>query len=66
AFEETALDGPDGARDTLNPETGQRFRREILAVGGARPAADSFIAFRGRHANMEALLRHNGMTEQAL
>lgn len=66
AFEETALHGAGDTRDTLNPETGQRFRREILAVGGARPAADSFIAFRGRRANMDALLRHNGMAEQDL
>jgi oligopeptidase A len=47
----------------LDPDTGQRFRDEILAVGGSRPAAESFRAFRGRDPNVEALLRHNGMTE---
>jgi oligopeptidase A len=45
----------------LSPEAGARFRDEILAVGGSRPAAESFRAFRGREPNVEALLRHNGM-----
>ena len=42
-------------------ETGARFRDEILAVGGSRPAAESFRAFRGREPSVDALLRHNGM-----
>jgi len=46
----------------LEPRIGQRFRDEILAVGGSRPAAESFRAFRGRDPSVEALLRHNGMT----
>jgi oligopeptidase A len=41
--------------------TGARFRDEILAVGGSRPAIDSFKAFRGREPRIDALLRHNGM-----
>ena len=45
----------------LDPETGQRFRDEILAVGGSRPALESFVAFRGREPQIDALLRHNGM-----
>jgi oligopeptidase A len=45
----------------LNPVAGQRFRDEILAVGGSRPAAESFLAFRGREPRVDALLRHNGM-----
>jgi len=45
----------------LNPTAGARFRDEILSVGGSRPAADSFKAFRGREPNVEALLRHSGM-----
>jgi oligopeptidase A len=45
----------------LDAATGQRFRDEILAVGGSRPAADSFRAFRGREPRVDALLRHNGM-----
>jgi oligopeptidase A len=46
----------------LNQETGRRFVREILARGGSRPAIDSFCAFRGRPPQLDALLRHNGMT----
>jgi len=45
----------------LDAKTGARFRDEILAVGGSRPAAESFRAFRGREPKVEALLRHNGM-----
>jgi oligopeptidase A len=52
AFEESGV---------LNPETGKRFRREILGRGGSRPAMESFTAFRGRKPDMEPLLRHNGM-----
>ena len=46
----------------LNPVAGQRFRDEVLAVGGSRPAAESFRAFRGREPTVDALLRHNGMS----
>ncbi len=45
----------------LDAATGERFRREILAVGGSRPALESFKAFRGREPTPDALLRHNGM-----
>ena len=47
----------------LDPTTGTRFWDEILAVGGSRPALESFVAFRGREPKMDALLRHHGMTE---
>jgi oligopeptidase A len=53
AFEES--------RSVTDPATGARFRDEVLAVGGSRPAADSFRAFRGREPSVDALLRHNGM-----
>ena len=46
----------------LNAETGQRFRQNVLAVGGGRPAMDSFVAFRGRKPEVAALLRHNGLS----
>ncbi len=49
----------------LNPAVGARFRDEILGAGGSRPALDSFVAFRGRAPQMDALLRHNGMTATA-
>ena len=45
----------------FNPEVGQRFRREILEVGGSRPAMASFKAFRGREPSIDAMLRHQGM-----
>jgi oligopeptidase A len=46
-------------------ETGRRFLDEILSVGGSRPALESFRAFRGRDPQIDALLRHSGMTESA-
>ena len=45
----------------LDPRTGQRFRDEILGVGGSRPALESFVAFRGREPKIDALLKHSGM-----
>ncbi|MFA6232283.1 MAG: M3 family metallopeptidase [Rhodanobacter sp.] len=51
AFEET----PEVA------EVGARFRHEVLARGGSRSMADNFVAFRGRSARIDALLRHSGM-----
>ena len=56
AFEETRME-----RGVLDSATGARFRDEVLAVGGSRPAAESFRAFRGRDPQVDALLRHNGM-----
>jgi oligopeptidase A len=49
----------------LDAATGARFRREVLARGGSRPAMESFVAFRGRRPRIDALLRHNGMTATA-
>lgn len=51
----------NGAGKVVNAATGERFWREILAVGGSRPALESFIAFRGREPEIDALLRHHGM-----
>lgn len=51
-----------GAGNVVNVETGSRFWKEILSVGGSRPALESFIAFRGREPSIDALLRHNGIT----
>ncbi|RKQ59969.1 oligopeptidase A [Vogesella indigofera] len=48
-----------------NPEVGRQFWDEILAVGGSRPALESFRAFRGRDPQIDALLRHSGMSEVA-
>ena len=60
AFEEAA---DQTSSSVVNAEVGARFRKEILAVGGSRPAAESFAAFRGRAPAIDALLRHNGLTE---
>jgi len=56
AFEEAKALGPDATT-----EAGQRYLREILSVGGSRPALESFTAFRGREPSIDALLRHSGM-----
>jgi len=52
AFEEAGV---------FDPDTGRRYRREILETGGSRPAIDNFRAFRGREPAVDALLRHQGM-----
>ncbi|MGP7797156.1 M3 family metallopeptidase, partial [Sphingomonas sp. CLY1604] len=41
--------------------TGDAFRAEVLARGATRPAADSFRAFRGRDADLDALLVRRGL-----
>lgn len=53
-FEETGI---------FNPATGRAFRQEILATAGSRPATENFVAFRGRQATLDALLRHSGFVE---
>ena len=57
AFEEAAAASPQ----PLDVSTGRRYRKNILEVGGSRPALESFIAFRGRAPRIDALLRHQGM-----
>jgi oligopeptidase A len=47
------------------PELGERFRSTVLAVGGSRPAMDSFIAFRGREPSIDPLLRQCGFLPTA-
>jgi oligopeptidase A len=47
----------------LNPQIGLKYRKEILEVGGSRPAAESFKAFRGRDPSIDALLRHGGLID---
>ena len=53
AFEEKGI---------LDADTGRRYREAILEVGGSRPAAESFKAFRGREPRLDALLRHQGLS----
>ena len=42
-------------------ETADRFRREILSVGGSRDIMQAFVTFRGRRPDVQALLRHSGL-----
>ena len=56
AFEEAGV---------LDLDTGRRYRREILEVGGSRDALDSFKAFRGRAPSIDAMLRHLGIAGRA-
>ncbi|MEM7562788.1 MAG: M3 family metallopeptidase, partial [Pseudomonadota bacterium] len=52
AFEEEGI---------FNSDTGQRFLHCILEKGGSRPAMESFVCFRGREPQIDALLRHSGI-----
>lgn len=45
----------------FNPEVGHAFLENILEVGGSREAKESFVAFRGREPQIDALLRHRGL-----
>ncbi len=46
--------------------TGKAFRDNILAKGGSQTAKANFEAFRGRAANIDALLRHSGFYDELL
>ena len=58
AFEEAA----DGQSGVLNTDVGRRYREAILEAGGSRSAMENFKAFRGREPQIDALLRHQGMS----
>jgi len=45
----------------FNPDVGAAYRKSILAVGGSRPALESFVEFRGREPKPDALLRSYGL-----
>ncbi len=49
----------------FNPQTGESFLREILQQGGSRPPMELFKNFRGREPQIDALLRHSGITGEA-
>ena len=57
AFEEAGA----AQGNVVSIAVGKKFQDEILAVGGSRPALESFKAFRGREPSIDALLRHSGM-----
>jgi oligopeptidase A len=44
--------------------TAERFRRAVLATGGSRNPLESFIEFRGRAPQLDALLRQSGILRQ--
>ena len=52
AFEEAGI---------LDRDTAQRFRNEILEVGGSRDIMQAYIAFRGRKPTIDALLQQSGI-----
>ncbi len=54
AFEEAGI---------FDARTAERFRREILEIGGSRDFMDAYVAFRGRKPEIDALLRHNGIID---
>ena len=45
----------------FDENVGRRFLENILEVGGSVPAAEAFVAFRGRQPSPEPLLRLNGI-----
>lgn len=45
----------------IDAATGTRFRDEFLGVGASRPALESFVAFRGRVPQPDALLHSYGL-----
>jgi len=46
----------------FDPESGRAFLKNILEQGGVYDPMDLFIAFRGREPQIDALLRHSGLT----
>lgn len=52
AFEEAGI---------FDLETAQRFRHEILEIGGSRNIMRAYVAFRGRKPTIDALLRQDGI-----
>ncbi len=56
AFEEVGLDDREAVGSM-----GAKFRDTVLALGGSRPPAEVFEAFRGRGPTPDALLRHAGL-----
>ena len=57
AFEEAGLEDAAALRTV-----GSRFRHTVLALGGSVPPGDVFVAFRGREPQIDALLRHGGLS----
>lgn len=56
AFEEAGLDNPQAIA-----ETGQRFLKTVLELGGSVHPMEVFVQFRDREPKVDALLRHSGL-----
>ncbi len=56
AFEENGV---------FDEDTGRRFRRSVLEIGGSKDAMQAFVDFRGRRPTLDALLRHTGIEDAA-
>lgn len=61
AFEEAGLDN-----EAAVAKLGRRYRDTVLGMGGSRPAAEVFEAFRGRAPTADALLRHSDLSVTSL
>jgi oligopeptidase A len=55
AFEEAGV---------FDQDTAQRFRSEILEIGGSRDFMQAYVAFRGRAPTLDALLRQSGIEDR--
>lgn len=53
AFKETG--------DVFNPKLAAKLRKEVLERGNSRDPVESYVAFRGRMPNADALLRNRGL-----
>jgi oligopeptidase A len=51
-------------RGVLNPGLAQRFRAEILEVGGSCDIMQAYVTFRGRKPTIDALLRQCGIIDE--
>ncbi len=48
----------------FNPVTGEEFKKCILETGGSQPAIELFKCFMNREPEIDALLRHSGLTSK--
>ena len=55
AFEENGI---------FDRETADRFRHEILEIGGSGDFMDAYVRFRGRRPKLDALLRLHGISDE--
>jgi oligopeptidase A len=52
-------------RGIFDRETGREFLHAILEQGGIRDSMTAFVEFRGRKPNIDALLRHSGISTES-